>query len=119
AFSAVGIYPLVAARYGITQPKALIDKALKRGLDLQGGVHLVLRVQTDTALASETNAEVERLRDLFKTRNIPFTSLTATSPTEFKIEGIPTEQDAAFRDATTDVDTNYTRTPGANGTYTF
>jgi len=119
AFSAVGIYPLVAARYGINQPKVLMDKILKRGLDLQGGVHLVLRVQTDTALASETNAEVERLRDLLKTRNVPFSSLTATNATEFKIEGIPSEQDSAFREAAADLETNYARSPGANGSYTF
>src|SRR5262245_57064029 len=119
AFFAVGIYPLLAARYGISQPKVLMDKALKRGLDLQGGVHLVLRVQTDSALSSETNAEVERLRDLMKTRNIPFTSLAATSPTEFKIEGVPSEQDSAFREASVELETNYTRTPGTNGAYTF
>src|SRR5436190_378550 len=111
AFSAVGIYPLIAQRYGIAQPKVLIDKALKRGLDLQGGVHLVLRVQTDTALQSETDAEVERLRDLLKTRNIPFTSLTATNSTEFKIEGVPSEQDSAFREAAADLETNYARSP--------
>src|SRR5262245_49533321 len=119
AFFAVGIYPLIATRYGINQPKVLIDKMLKRGLDLQGGVHLVLRVQTETALASETNAEVERLRDLMKTRNIPFTALSANGPTEFKVEGIPSEQDAAFREAVADLETNYNRSPGANGSYVF
>ena len=34
-----------------------IDRALKLGLDLKGGVHLVLRVQTDDALKLETEAE--------------------------------------------------------------
>ena len=33
------------------------------GLDLKGGVHLVLRVQTDDALRLETETTVERLRD--------------------------------------------------------
>src|SRR5262249_3721276 len=49
-FFAVGIYPLVAQRYGIQQPTWLLDKALKLGLDLKGGVHLVMRVQTEDAL---------------------------------------------------------------------
>jgi preprotein translocase subunit SecD len=31
-------------------PSWLMDKQLKLGLDLKGGVHLVLRVQTDDAL---------------------------------------------------------------------
>ena len=44
----------MAARYGITSPGWLIDRQLKLGLDLKGGVHLVLRVQTDDALRLET-----------------------------------------------------------------
>ena len=36
---------------------------VKLGLDLKGGVHLVLRVQTDDALKVETETTVERLRD--------------------------------------------------------
>ena len=33
------------------------------GLDLKGGVHLVMRVQTDAALRIETETTVERLRE--------------------------------------------------------
>ena len=40
-----------------------MDWQLKLGLDLKGGVHLVLRVQTDDALRHETEAESERLRE--------------------------------------------------------
>ena len=61
-FSAVGVYPIVAARYGVHSPGWLMDKQLKLGLDLKGGVHLVLRVQTDDALRLETEQEMERLR---------------------------------------------------------
>ena len=62
-FAAVGVYPIVAAR--LRRPLAgwLIDKQLKLGLDLKGGVHLVLRVQTDDALRVETETEMERLRE--------------------------------------------------------
>ena len=69
-FAGVGVYPLIASRYGITSPKWLIDRQLKLGLDLQGGVHLVLRVQTDDALRHETEAESERLREALKTAGI-------------------------------------------------
>ena len=67
-FAGVGVYPLIAGRYGITSPKWLIDRQLKLGLDLQGGVHLVLRVQTDDALRHETEAESERLREALEDR---------------------------------------------------
>ena len=49
-FSALGIYPILASRSGIHSPSWLIDKQLKLGLDLKGGVHLVMRVETDDAL---------------------------------------------------------------------
>ena len=39
------------------------DENIKLGLDLKGGVHLVLRVQTDDALRLETQGAVERLRN--------------------------------------------------------
>ena len=48
-FGALGVYPLVANRYGVHSPGWLMDKQLKLGLDLQGGVQLVLRVETDVA----------------------------------------------------------------------
>ena len=43
-FLAVGVYPIVASAYGINSPSWLMQKQLKLGLDLKGGVHLVLRV---------------------------------------------------------------------------
>jgi hypothetical protein len=46
----VGVYPIVASSFGINSPSALMQKQLKLGLDLKGGVHLVLRVQTDDAI---------------------------------------------------------------------
>ena len=49
-FGAVGVYPIIANAYGIKSPAFLMGQQLKLGLDLKGGVHLVLRVQTDDAL---------------------------------------------------------------------
>ena len=76
-FAAVGVYPIVAARYGITQPKWLTDKMIKLGLDLKGGVHLVLRVQTDDALRIESEGEMERLRQSLQTAGISVTGTDA------------------------------------------
>jgi len=118
-FAAVGVYPIVAARYGITQPKWLTDKMIKLGLDLKGGVHLVLRVQTDDALRIESEAEMERLRQSLQTAGISVTGLSLVDPTSFKVEGIKPEQDAAFRNAANEVSTNFDRDSGVNGTYTF
>jgi preprotein translocase subunit SecD len=118
-FAAVGVYPLIAQRYGITSPSWLIDRALKLGLDLKGGVHLVLRVQTDDALRQTTLQEMERLREALKTRNIPVGTIDATDPVHFKVEGVPPAQDAAFREVAADVSASFERDSGSNGTYTF
>src|SRR3954463_5455454 len=118
-FFAVGIYPLIAQRYGVHSPSWLVDKALKLGLDLKGGVHLVLRVQTDDALRLTTQQEMERLRDGLKTRNITVTNLYWPDPVHFRVEGVPQSQDAAFREVANEVQTNFERSAGTNGTYTF
>jgi len=118
-FFAVGVYPILAARYRLPAPGWLMEKRLKLGLDLKGGVHLVLRVQTDDALKGETQTEMDRLRDELQNRKIPFTNITLVGPTQFRVEGVPTDQDAAFRQAAQEIQTTFDRGSGVNGSYTF
>jgi preprotein translocase subunit SecD len=117
-FAAVGIYPIIASYAGITQPSFLTNKLLKLGLDLKGGVHLVLRVETDDALRVETETTMERVREALKTAGITANAM-ATSSTSFTITGIPQGQDQTVRQASTDADANFDRNPGAGGSYTF
>jgi preprotein translocase subunit SecD len=93
------------------------DQKVRLGLDLKGGVHLVMRVQTDDAVRLETETTSDRLREQMKTQNIAGT-VTPASPTEFRVEGVSSEQDAAFRQLLTDVEAVFNRAPGA-GVYTF
>ena len=86
------------------------------GLDLKGGVHLVLRVQTDDALKLETDTTVERLRDTLTRAGVAFTKLETASPTEFVVEGI--QNDQAFRQTAVDPDAAFNRGSGA-GRYTY
>src|SRR5258706_14962334 len=88
-FFGLGVYPILASRYHLPSPGWLQEKQLKLGLDLKGGVHLVLRVQTDDALRLVTEQEMERLRDELKTRNIAVVSLDAPDATHFKVTGVP------------------------------
>src|SRR5262245_18612974 len=118
-FFTVGVYPILGAWKGLPAPGWLKEKQLKLGLDLKGGVHLVLRVQTDDALRLETETESERLREELRTKNIPFTTIALANPTQFKVEGIPPAQDGAFRQAANEVQANFDRGSGVNGAYTF
>ena len=81
------------------------------GLDLKGGVHLVMRVQTDAALRIESETTVERLRERLAAANVQYGKLEVTGPTEFVAEGI--QNDQGFRQAAIEVDTVYARAPGA------
>jgi len=86
------------------------------GLDLKGGVHLVLRVQTDDALKLETETTVERLRDTLTRGSITFTKLELVDPKTFVVEGI--QNDAAYRTAAVDPDAVFNRSSRVGG-YTY
>src|SRR3954466_3790938 len=118
-FFGLGVYPIMASRFHLPTPGWLKEKQLKLGLDLKGGVHLVLQVQTDDALRLETETEMERLREELKTRNISFAGIASISPTQFKVDGIPSANDADFRTAANEVQASFDRSSGVNGTYTF
>ena len=92
------------------------SEKLNLGLDLRGGVHMVLRVQTDAALRIETETTAQRLRETLMKAGVAFTRLEATGPTEFVVEGI--QNDQAFRQAAVEVDTVFARSSGA-GSYTY
>ncbi len=97
---------------------AFFFKGLNLGLDLKGGVHLVLRVQTDDALRLETETTVERLRDTLTRGAIQFTKLEMKDPKTFVVEGVTNDQ--AYRTAAVDADTVYNRSSGVGGyTYTM
>jgi preprotein translocase subunit SecD len=86
------------------------------GLDLRGGVHMVMRVQTDAALRIEGETTVERLREALNRAGVQYTKLEVTGPTTFVAEGISNDQ--AFRQAAVEADTVYARSSGA-GSYTY
>src|SRR5258706_15078583 len=102
-FASVGVYPILAARYKLPAPGWLKAKELKLGLDLQGGVHLVLQVQTDDALKFESEREMERLREELRRQSITVANIKLVDPAHFAVEGVPTEKDAEFRNIAGDV----------------
>jgi preprotein translocase subunit SecD len=93
---------------------------VKLGLDLKGGVHLVLRVQTDDALKLETEMAAERLREALAQANSHGATLTTQPPTRVVATGVPPAQDAQFRQlADVQFATYFNRSGNAGGGYTF
>jgi preprotein translocase subunit SecD len=119
-FFTTGVYPILAQRYGLPLPGWLAAKQLKLGLDLKGGVHLVMRVQTDEALRVQTVTTSEQLREQLTTAGVQVGAITVTSPEAFRVEGVPGDKDAEFRRVVEEqTAANYDRNPGAAGTYDF
>jgi preprotein translocase subunit SecD len=94
------------------------DQKVQLGLDLKGGVQLVMRVQTEDAVRIETETTADRLREQLRTANMSAATVTIVSPTEFRVEGVASDQEQAFRALVADIETSYNRTSAA-GTYTF
>src|SRR5687767_12942284 len=80
-FGGLGVYPVLAERYQWPSPGWLQAKALKLGLDLKGGVELVMRVNTDDALKISTTSVSEQLRDSMKSAGLPDPTITVPTPT--------------------------------------
>jgi SecD/SecF fusion protein len=58
------------------------------GLDLRGGIHLVMQVVTDDALNATVADAVQTTRDQVTRKGITFASAQRQSPTSFSIDGI-------------------------------
>src|SRR6187402_2046539 len=64
-------------------------KKIRLGLDLKGGAHFVLAVQTDDALRLETETSSEQLRVALHDAKITTATAKVNSLTEFQIDGVP------------------------------
>jgi preprotein translocase subunit SecD len=100
--------------YGFMPP----DKKVKLGLDLKGGVHMVLRVRTDDAVKLQTDLTAERLRDELNRANIRYDKIENIDLSSFQVTGA---QDVdAVRNKAADVvpDSDFERSVGV-GSMTF
>ena len=95
------------------------QQKVRLGLDLKGGVHMVLRVQTDDALRLLTEGTADQLREQLRTAGLTGITATATGTTTFTVTGVPPEQDAVFRSALSTVELSYDRSSSGPGSYTF
>ncbi|HUF78480.1 MAG TPA: protein translocase subunit SecD [Thermoanaerobaculia bacterium] len=80
-----------------------LDEKLKLGLDLQGGMHLLLHVKVDDALRAETETDMDRtVRLLRDEARIPGATARRTSVTGFEILGVPGDADDRVDDIADD-----------------
>lgn len=93
---------------------------VKLGLDLQGGVQLVLKVNTEDALKLETQTTSEQLSVALKDKGVAVGSVRPATETSFQVEGVPPAQDQQFRQLAQDqVGLSFDRETGVGGAYIF
>jgi preprotein translocase subunit SecD len=66
--------------------KVMPSKGITLGLDLQGGIHLVLEVDEDRAIEIAVDRVVVSLQDLLTDKKIPVESTARTGPTQITIQ---------------------------------
>jgi preprotein translocase subunit SecD len=109
---------IVIAAVAIIPP----SQKIKLGLDLKGGVYLVMQVKTDDALKIETETSSEQLKDALKTATppVPFGTVRVTGMTEFTVDGVPAASEQQFRTlATQTVGTEFDRDSGPENASVF
>jgi preprotein translocase subunit SecD len=92
---------------------------IKLGLDLKGGVHLVLRVNTDDALRIETETSADRLREDLEKAGVSGATVKVLDARAFEITGVVPAQDALLRSTAESVQATFNRESGAGGSYRF
>ena len=75
---------VVASLWAIYPP----NRTIRLGLDLNGGVQLVLRVKTEEALRLATQATAERLGAALTEEKVAFTRVAVAGATEFRVDGL-------------------------------
>jgi protein-export membrane protein, SecD/SecF family len=84
------------------------------GLDLKGGMHLVMEVVTDEALAIQTDMSATQLRGLFKDGSIPYDKIGRRGFNQIEITGTRVEDERRIKDILDDDFRDWTYTVGGN-----
>jgi preprotein translocase subunit SecD len=90
---------LVLAALGLSIFLAYPPKdKIKLGLDLKGGIHLVLQVKTEDAVNVETDQVITRFQEYFSKNNITYKTAAKERPGRFSFTGTLADQEGKARD---------------------
>ncbi|MGH9324589.1 MAG: hypothetical protein ACRD3V_32480, partial [Vicinamibacteria bacterium] len=73
------------------------EEKINLGLDLKGGIHLVMKVQTEDAITTVTDEVTTMISQQLDDRSIPFQQAEKKSPGAFQVTGVDINKDADFR----------------------
>ena len=93
-----GLIGLPVFPTSVAQIKDNFAHQIKLGLDLQGGTHLILQVQTQEAIAQETDQTVDRLTTQMRAKNIRYEEVRRADDTHILVRNVAPDQLSDFRD---------------------
>ena len=82
--------------------KSNFANSIKLGLDLQGGTHLILQVQVQEAVSSETDQTLDHLTTMLRDKGIRYEEIRKLSDTQVLIHAIAPEQAGSARNLISD-----------------
>jgi preprotein translocase subunit SecD len=89
------IFAVIAVSFWMFYPPG---EKINLGLDLRGGMHLVLQVNTRDALEMESNQAREQIDSELRRRDIPFDQVRVTQDLRIEVIGVPRDQEAVVQD---------------------
>ena len=99
---------------------AMTDR-IHLGLDLKGGTHLILQVQVNDAVNSDSDRAIERLKDDLRSRKVAYADIAkpdpANSPDKLVVKGVPPEATSDFRSLVSDRLPDYDANSGAENSW--
>jgi len=96
-----------------------MKKRINLGLDLQGGIQLVLRVKTSDAIRAETDQTIESVKTQLQKENITFGEMTRTQDDQITATGVDPSKSADFRRIITEVHPEWDVASSTGGGYTL
>jgi preprotein translocase subunit SecD len=100
---------------------ASMTERIHLGLDLQGGTHLILQVQVNDAVNSDSDRAIERLKDEMRSRKIAYADIIkpdpVNNPDHIVIKGVPPETSSDLRNLISDRLPEYDAKSGAENSW--
>jgi preprotein translocase subunit SecD len=89
-------------------------ETINLGLDLQGGSHLVLQVETSAAVKSEIDLAINRIGQMLKEKSIPYASIVSSADAlGMDIQGVDSARSADVREILDTIVPRWSVTPSA------
>src|SRR5580693_4622228 len=119
------VYGIIGFPKSLTAIRQNFSNNIHLGLDLKGGLHLVLEVQVQDAVRADALQTAERLKDDLKKENVTWGGMDVNEVPTVKqagdialiIKGVPPTQSSAFRNVVAERYATYNLTALGNSDY--